>query len=371
MPRLKILHVYGPSAGGGLDRVVEGLAVGQRQRGHDVAIAAICGVHGYDSTSLQRMRSAGVAIHPIVVSPRGYAGEWRGLVDVCRRVGPDVVHTHGARTDVIDGGAALSRRVPTVTTMHGRTGGGMKWRIFEWLQHRVVGWFDAVVAVSQPQVAYLLKCGVRPEKIRVIPNAWTPFGEQLDRHQARELLEIRGDVPTIGWVGRLSHEKGADVFVKALAQLSDVNVSASILGDGGASAEVMALAAELGVGDRIRWHGMVNDAGRLFRAFDLFVLSSRTEGTPIALFEAIAAELPIVATSVGGVPDVVSEREAMLVPSDDPTALANAIRASLADAAEACGRVERATERLASHFGATEWLSRYENVYQSILSARK
>src|SRR5207245_7018221 len=79
---------------------------------------------------------------------------------------------------------------------------------------------------------------------------------------------------------------------------------------------------------RVRWHGAVRDAGKLFTAFDLFVLSSRTEGSPIVLFEAMAAGVPVIATTVGGVPDTVSTEEAVLVPPEHAPALAAAIRAA-------------------------------------------
>jgi glycosyltransferase involved in cell wall biosynthesis len=99
------------------------------------------------------------------------------------------------------------------------------------------------------------------------------------------------------------------------------------------------------------------------RAFDVFVLSSRTEGTPIALFEAIAAEVPVVATVVGGVPAVVTSREALLVPPESPEALAAALRDVYEDTAGARSRARGAAARVAEHFGLDPWLDAYERIY--------
>jgi len=106
-------------------------------------------------------------------------------------------------------------------------------------------------------------------------------------------------------VGRLSREKGADVILDAIAACKPP-WRLSIIGDGPERERLKQQAARLGITDRVTWHGPVSNAGKLLSAFDAFVLSSRTEGTPIVLFEAMHSGVPIVTTSVGGVPDVVS-----------------------------------------------------------------
>jgi len=131
-----------------------------------------------------------------------------------------------------------------------------------------------------------------------------------------------------------------------------------------------ARAAALGLTDRLYWLGLVPDAGLLASAFDVFVLSSRTAGTPIALLEAMAARLPIVATAVGGVPDVVSKDEAWLVPSEDPAALAAALDAALAaDPARARAHGEAARRRVERDFHPDAWLGAHEALYASVRRA--
>src|SRR2546427_575165 len=171
------------------------------------------------------------------------------------------------------------------------------------------------------------------------------------------------------WAGRLSKEKGPDVLLDALVHLTDLPLSVSILGDGRESRSLAARARQLGVERHVRWHGIVPDAGRRFAAFDVFVLSSRTEGTPIVLFEAMAAGVPIVATRVGGVPDVVAPTEAALAAPDDPLALAAAIRTVYHDPAAALARAHRARERLRRDFTVPAWLDRYAEIYRLLRRA--
>ncbi len=173
----------------------------------------------------------------------------------------------------------------------------------------------------------------------------------------------------IGWVGRLIPVKAADVFLRALAELRDMSWSAAVVGDGVERCRLERLAATLGLGSRVAFHGKVDDAARLFPAFDLFVLSSRTEGTPIVLFEAMAAGVPVVATAVGGVPDVVSSTEALLVPPQDPVALAQAIRTALLDPGATHARVTAARARLTREFTLARWVARYDAVYQQVARA--
>ena len=189
--------------------------------------------------------------------------------------------------------------IPLATTVHGFTGGGARNQVYEAMQRLALRRFDAVVAVSEP-LARQLRVTVPGDRVRTIRNAWSPAEPPLPRAEARARLGIGEGELVAGWVGRLSPEKGADVLLYALPTLPALHVS--FLGDGADEAFLRGRAARLGVADRVRWHGAVPGAAALYAAFDVFVLSSRTEGTPIALFEAIAAGVPVVATRVGGVP---------------------------------------------------------------------
>jgi glycosyltransferase involved in cell wall biosynthesis len=267
---------------------------------------------------------------------------------------------------VLHGGVARRLGVPTVTTVHGFCGGGLKNRFYERVQRLAFRRFDAVVAVCRPLAESLIASGVRHGQIHIVPNAYTTSTPTLDRGSARQQLSIPEDEFVLGWVGRLSQEKGADVFVDALARLADLPVAVSVLGDGPERERLQARATARGIGDRIRWHGVVPEAGSFFRAFDAFVLSSRTEGCPMVLFEAMAVRVPIVATEVGGVPDVVSPAEGALVAPDNPNALAEAIRELHCNQARAASRADAARDRLLSDFQLQPWLDRYQAIYTQL-----
>jgi len=365
-PRRSILHIVAPGPVGGLESVVLALAGAQARAAHDVRVFAVTGEDGESHPFVTRLSDAGVEVLPFLASGRSYALERRAVDESCRRIRPHVVHTHGYRPDVLDAGVARRRGIPTVTTVHGLTGGDWKNRLYEYLQRRAFRRFDAVVAVSRPLAAHLGRSGVAPERLHVVQNAFAPPDNPCARDAARRRLGVPAASFLIGWVGRLSHEKGADVLLHAMPALRQRDAVAVIVGDGPERASLEGRAAALGVGDRVLWKGVVEDMGRLFSAFDAFVLSSRTEGTPIVLFEAMSAAVPIVATRVGGVPDVVTDREALLVAPENPAALARAIESVMLDAGSARARAVAARTRLDQDFGVEPWLARYDEIYFNV-----
>lgn len=362
--RARILHVLAPAPFGGLERVVESLATEQARAGDELHVAAVLDQGVTDHPLLRTLPYRGVHAHALEVPARAYRYE-RGLVrELCTRIAPDVVHTHGYRTDVLHTPVARELGIPTVSTSHGFIGGGLKNRMFEHLQRRAFRQCDAVVAVSRPMASMLLASGVPKPRLHVVPNAWTASVKFLSRDEARAQLGIPDDEPCVGFIGRVSHEKGPDVFLDAMTRLRD-SARAVIIGEGRMRGELTERARSLGLQDVVRWTGALDGAGRLMKAFDVLVLSSRTEGTPVVLLEAMAAGVPVVATRVGGIPGVISNREAILVQPEDPAALAEAIDSVLTHSESAAWRVARAFERLRSNFSADRWLSRYAQVYRS------
>jgi len=365
---VKILHVTAPAPVGGLERVVLGLVSGLQRAGHEPRVAAILDPGVTDHPLLRALETAGVPAHPIHVAGRQYAMERARIEEIGRAHGVEVMHTHGYHPDVIDGSVARRIGVPVVSTVHGFTGGGWRNRFYEWLQIRAYRRFDGVIAVSAPIVDRVTAGGVAPARVHHLPNAWVelPGVKVLDRTAARDALGVpRGGV-RIGWVGRVSPEKGPDVMIEALAHLKRPHVQLSMVGDGPALKHVQAQAKQLGVDGQVTWHGLVADAGRLLAACDAVVLSSRTEGTPIILFEAIAARVPVVTTAVGGIPAVVSEREAVLIPPEDPAALARGIMRALDDRAGALARATAASERVAFKFAVGPWIERHVQLYAAL-----
>lgn len=360
----RILHILAPAPFGGLERVVESLAAEQARAGSEVHVAAVLDAGVADHPLLETLRQKSVHTHALEVPARAYRFEREQVRALCMRIAPDVVHTHGYRTDVLHMPVARELGIPAVSTSHGFVGGGLKNRMFEHLQRRAFRRCDAVVAVSRPMASMLLASGVSRARLHVVPNAWTGSVKFLSRSDARAQLGLANDDVCIGFIGRISREKGPDVFLDAMARVRS-GTRAVIVGEGSMKRELMERTRMLGLDHAVRWTGAVDGAGRFMKAFDVLVLSSRTEGTPVVLLEAMAAGVPIVATRVGGVPGVISNREAILVQPEDPAAIATAIHDVLRHAEAAAWRVARSFERLESHFNARRWLERYSQVYQS------
>jgi len=363
---LRITHVLAPGEIGGLERVAVGLAASLRAAGHDAQMVSI--VEDAAHPLAHPAGTDGVPVNPIVLPPHSYLRESVRLRRLLHELRPDVVHTHGYHADVVGGLAAWSQGVPVVSTLHGFTGGGRKNRIYERLQRSFTKRFAATIAVSRPMQAALSPL-YPPDRLRLIRNAWCNGQPILERDAARRRLGLPMSGLIIGWVGRLSAEKGPDVFLNSIGHSRRKDYEVSIVGSGRLEPELRGRSSALGLDERIRFHGAVPGAGSLLRAFDLFVMSSRTEGTPMVLFEAMAAGVPVVTTIVGGIPDVVSPEEAVLVPSEDAAELARAIDESL-DHPDARARAARAEERLHGECGVEAWVEAHTLLYRSISRSR-
>lgn len=366
---LTILHLLAPAPLGGLETVVSTLAAAQRRSGHTVVVAPTLSAPGDGWNFAASLEHADVELVPLTVPRRGYLRERALIRGLCRSHGVNIVHTHGYRSDIVGGHAGHESGVPIVTTVHGFTGGGWKNRGYERLQRLAFRRFDAVVAVSRKQADELRASGVPAQRLHVVPNALAAHPAPLSRTDARRALELPAEGLIAGWVGRVSREKGIDVFIDALASIQDRIIQAAILGDGPERTTESARAESIAP-SRFLWLGSIPDAARYFAAFDLFVLSSRTEGLPMVMLEAMAAGTPIVTANVGGIPDLLSPAEGMLVPPDDPNALAAAIRATLDDPAAAQARARAALLRQRTEFDVGPWSARYESIYRELIAAR-
>jgi glycosyltransferase involved in cell wall biosynthesis len=368
---LRVFHLVAPAAVGGLEAVVQALALAQKKKGYDVRVIALLETGVLEPAFLVRLRSGGVAVQAITAPARAFRHQRSALRVMLADICPDVLHSHGYLPDVLS--ASLGTRFPgaRVTTVHGFTGGGWRNRFYELLQRLSHSRLDAVVTVSRKLASQLGSFRPRARSIEYLQNSWAPTENLLTRETAQAAVSLSATAFNIGWVGRLSSEKGLDVLIEALPALADLRFHLTVFGDGPERGVLERRAVALGLTDRISWRGVVSDAPRLMPAFDVFVLSSRTEGTPISLLEAIHAGVPIVATVVGGVPDVVSAKEAVLVESETPPALADALRRVHDDRAAAATRAASATKRLETDFAIAPWVDAYEKIYERAISARR
>jgi glycosyltransferase involved in cell wall biosynthesis len=360
--RFPVVHLLAPQTTGGLERAVELMAGGLASRGYRITAVLLLNPNDEVPPIAGGLEAAGVTVRPIRVPRRFYWREVREVGRIIRSLGAGILHTHGYRGDVVGYLAGRDASCALVSTAHGFTGGDLKNRFYEWLDQLVLRRFDAVLAVSAGLSRHLCRRGVPSAKVRVVENGIGPL-DFLPRVEARRMLGLRPEGPCVGWVGRMTREKGADLAVRALLPLAAQGIQVAMVGDGPEREALQRTAGEGGV----HWVGSVLQAGRYLPAFDVLVLSSRVEGTPMVLLEAMQAGVPVVAFAVGGVPALLGGGAGTLVPSLDVTALREAVRHLLDTSEEAQRRARVAREMVEQRFRLDSWLDRLEVVYWEVV----
>src|SRR6185437_8573223 len=356
-----MLETDGP---GGAETVLLQLAEELRRRGHDVmpvGPAAGCGWLGGQFEARGFVPRTYVLRRPL---DWGCVTSLTALMQAHRT---QVVHSHEFTMAVY--GALAARRVGGrhVITMHGG-----RYYAEAWRRRAAMRWAmahsAATTAVSGATAVDLrATLGVPDDAVRVVPNGIEmPRG---NRTALRLELGVRDDELLILAIGNLYPVKGHAVLLRALAELEEQGGAPAwrlaIAGRGEEETRLREMAADAGIGSRVHLLGFRADAPDILAAGDLFVMPSLSEGLPLALVEAMATGLAIVATDVGGIPEVVArDREAVLVPAASPAALAAAMRSLLGDAARRAALGAAAQRRAYRDFSVATMASAYEALYR-------
>jgi glycosyltransferase involved in cell wall biosynthesis len=302
------------------------------------------------------------------------------LYRAIREFRPTIVHTHTAKAGFVGRVAAWMAGVPVVVhTFHGHVlrgyFGPAKTAFYRLLERWLAAGSHALIAVSESIKGDLVALKVAPpEKIRVI-ELGLPLEElsgELLRGRLRGEAAIPEAAPLIGIVGRLVPIKDVGVFLEAARRVHETHPDAhfAVVGDGDERPALERHAAELGLEGRLHFFGWRLDRSAVYGDLDVVVNCSRNEGTPVALIEALAAGRPVVATRVGGTPDLLGDgARGMLVPPADPEALAGAIR-SVLDAPGAARTVARVGQEYVLRRHSTARLLRdVDALYRDLLRA--
>ena len=319
------------------------------------------------------------------IRPRADLEALGELRQVVRRFRPDIVHTHTAKAGMLGRLAAvlgIRPRPLIVHTYHGHVlegyFGPVQNRAYRAAERRLGRVSDCLVGVSQATVDDLVRLGVAtPDKFRVIP-----VGLDLHRFAAaddgvgarfRSRVGVEGDEVLLTYVGRLVPIKRVDVVLRALARAREAGAPArlAIVGDGECRPALERLTGELGLSGVVSFVGYIEDAAMAAAAADIAVLSSSNEGTPVSLIEAGAAGVPAVATAVGGVPDVVVDRETgLLVKRDDEDALADAVGRLAQDPELRVRLGTNARRHVLERFSSERLVREIESLYEELLATR-
>lgn len=370
---MKILLLSTSMGMGGADQQLLSAALGLRQRGHDVRIVSL--------TSLgemgQRARAAGLSTESLEMR-RGFADP-RGLVRLVRLVRtwrPSVLHSHMLHANLMARACRLFASVPAVvSTIHNIYEGGR----LRMLGYRLSnGLVDHVTIISQTAADRFIRDRIVPAALlEVIPNGVdteryreVPAGT---RERLRRSLGLDGEFAWLA-VGRFEQAKDYPTMLRAFARVHAAHPAAVLLlvGRGSLQADTQSLAASLGLDGRVRFVGTREDVPEFMTVADGYVMSSAWEGMPMVLLEAAAAGLPIVATMVGGNPEVVRDgTTGFLVPPRDDEALAGAmLRLMTLPEEERRAMGGRGREEVGQHYGLARVVDRYEAVYREVLRRR-
>ncbi len=326
-PRILILITLAET--GGAQSYVAGLLPGLEGR-FDVIVAA----HG-DGPLREASRAAGARFVPLrhVRRPLHPARDVLGLVELVvlmRRAAPDIVHANSSKAGVLGRLAAAVAGVPIrIFTVHGwafSASSGVVSLLYRWADRLMAPLTTLTICVAERErTSGLAARTCIADRTVVIPNAVDVGAVPQARHD--------GGRPLIVAVGRLAEPKDALTLVRALAAVPGRPFTALLVGDGPDRPSVAVEVRRLGLQDAVALAGTRDDVPELLARSDVFALSSRSEGAPISILEAMAAGLPVVSSRVGGVPELVVDGETgLLVPPGDPEAMAVALGRLVADA---------------------------------------
>jgi len=364
-----VVHILSSFGMGGQERVAFDLAVSQLRAGHQVTALSLAPPP--DGPLAAEFRAAGATVERVARPKPGVdpilvvrLARWM------RKHGVQLVHTHNRMALIYGAPAGRLAGAAVVHTKHGNNPRGGTRLVAGNLAGRLV---HAFVAVSEETAAFARKRReVDERKLRVIPSG-IELGrfhpDPAAREGVRRELGIAADAWVIGTVGRIAVEKNQALLVRAMAPLLGPRVRLVIAGDWPLLPALTELTGMLGVAGFVHLLGVRRDVPEILNALDVFVMSSDTEGLPLVVLEAMATSLPVVSTSVGGIPNVLDEGQTgFLVPAGDEAALRDRVGRLHRDPAEsrACGA--RARSAAVTRFSAERMQREYLELYARVLS---
>ena len=379
MPDVRIGHVLNTMGHGGVPRVAYELL--ERLPSSVERVLYVLSARTHDRAArdlrLERLADHGVRVHfagPGSAAEAGQQiGRWAAEDDL------DLVHTHSTKPNRFARPAVLEHaRARVVAHFHNTYDDKWADPAVLGLERALATSTDRLVACSDAVGDHVAeRLDVPRAHVRVVPNGVAVDDFRGDRRTLRAELGLADDVPLVGTVGRISRQKAPEDFLRAARTVLDARPDAVFVlvgetDDAELSTRLRALAAQLRFGDRVRWLGHRQDVADVYAALDVFVLPSHWEGFGLVLLEAMAAGTPIVATAVGGVPEVVGARSAegvsaLLVPPGRPDALAEGITQLLHDRAAAAQLSARGRAR-ARTYGWQESADAVQRLYAELLA---
>lgn len=369
---MKVVHLTASRFVGGPEQQMLGLA--RSLPAHYESTFVSFSEDGLCEDLLQEARSLGfTGIRLRRDTPR-LIGALRELTDLLRRSQADILCCNGYKANLLGWLATRRLGIPVVSVSHGWTAESFRVRLYDALDRRVVRRMDRVVSVSEGQAKKVRRAGVATSKTTVIRNAI--FAERYSDPDPAYRDGLTSLFPTnrtfiIGAAGRLSPEKGFEILIDAAAKVVPENpqIGFVIFGDGVLRESLAARIKKRGLDDSVVLGGFRTDLERYVPHFDLFALSSFTEGLPVAVLEAFAGGVPVVATRVGGVPEVVEHGvNGFCVEPGCPDELAHGILDALSDDARRRTMGQNGRKRVVEEFSFDVMAKQYQRLFEDLVA---
>jgi glycosyltransferase involved in cell wall biosynthesis len=357
---MRVVHVIHALNIGGMEQWVVRFCLFLRRRGHYCEVVCLR-ERGKLADTLERQ---GIPVTLIKLMPGASSLYPMRLIQHIRQVKPDIIHAHSGVWYKAALAACFSG-VPLVYTVHGLNGLSNGGRRLHWRERISSKMTNAIVAVSPAVYDQLCRLyGSKSDDIRLIVNGVADIGGRTDSDLNESWAEDGHLV--VGMVARFEPPKDYHTFVLAAMEVSKRMQTTQfvLVGEGPQQREIERLIAQKGAGSYIRVLGYRSDVSAILKRLDVFVLSSLSEGAPIALLEAMSAQRPIVATAVGGIPALLANGECgLLVPPGNVEAMAQAILELLTNKTKAQELARRARERFLQEYTIDRMGERYLELY--------
>ncbi len=298
------------------------------------------------------------------------------LFSILMRHKYDIIHSNGYFADILGVSVAKMLRIPHVSTCHGYIAADRNLAIYNALDRFFLRFSTKIIAVSNSIKIALINSGVKASRIKIIKNA-VPIDIDSaifvrNRHETRQIVGVDDNDFVVGYIGRLSEEKGIKYLIEAIATLSLSGLLLKLLltGDGPSEKVLKEMVKRKGLERVVIFTGFQSDIVPWISAIDVFALPSLTEGTPMALLEAMSFGIPVVASAVGGIPQVIEQgKNGILVPPGKSDDIANAILDMFRNNGLRTNISEAAKETIKSKFNLNVWVQKIESVYLEVISS--
>ncbi len=388
---MRLMHVMGGGEKGGSKQYLLTLATELTKRGYEIELVCLL-----DDVVARDAREVGLKVTVFSMKHLADFSVISRLRQHIRKQKPDILHTHGVRANFMGRLAARTCRVPVVTTVHSSVYHDYSHPLKKAFYHRIEKWTRAYthtfIAVAGSLKKELEQDGIQPERVRVVYNGLSrTFINQLTKpsHDVeaqapvnsltkakpasagiRQELGMAQDIPLLLTVGRLEGVKNQAFLLKVWQGLSQRGIPfyGLLVGDGPLRHELEQMIEQLGLTQQVRLLGFRQDIYELMREADLFMLTSRMEGMPITLLEAMATETPVIVSAVGGMPEIVQlAQNGYAIPMDDEALFIEKLAELIQQPNERARFAQQGRQALLDRFTIDRFVEDTVTVYKDVI----